>query len=391
MEEPSPAQLHRNLVTQLRQKQLLTSPGVGAAFSAVPRHSFLPQIDPQSVYKDRALALKVNSSGETLSSASQPTMMAIMLQQLDLGAGMNVLEIGTASGYNAALIRHVIGEPGHVTSLEIDRDLAEQAQENLYGSGYSDVLVVNRDGVSGYEPRAQYDRIIATAGVWDVPTSWLGQLREEGKLITPIWLDGVQVSAAFSLQADGTWLSSDNQPCAFVYLQGLATGPRMRKRVGSTSLEILADEVDKMDTAALHLLLSDDMEFHRLSANLQPEDFWFGFQLYLMLNEPLRHVFAVFAIPDGEQAYGMQGNGILLFTPTSVAFAPYEGGGSVHCFGSTAAFMMMQSLFDRWQPLQQSVLDRLRLCLIPKIQGKPAIERGKLFTRKDHYLHVWLD
>ena len=93
-------------------------------------------------------------------------MMAIMLQQLGLGAGMNVLEIGTASGYNAALIKHVLGEHGHVTSLEIDRDLAEQARENLYSAGYSDVPVVNRDGVSGYEPRAQYDRIIATAGVW---------------------------------------------------------------------------------------------------------------------------------------------------------------------------------------------------------------------------------
>ena len=225
----------------------------------------------------------------------------------------------------------------------------------------------------------------------DVPASWFGQLREEGKLITPIWLDGVQVSAAFALQADGTWLSSDNRPCALVYLQGLATGPRIRKRVGSTSLEILADEVDKIDTAALHVLLSDDTEIYRLSANLQPEDFWFGFQLYLMLNEPQHHVFAVFAIPEGEQAYGMQGNGILLFTPTSVAFAPYEEGGSVQCFGSTAAFMMMQTLFDRWQPLHGSILDRLRLRLTPKIQGKPTIERGKLFSRRDHYLHVWLD
>ena len=391
MVAPSLSQLHSDLVKQLRQAHRFTNPDVEIAFSAVPRHLFLPDVDPHKVYQDQAITLKTGSAGIALSSASQPTMMAIMLGQLNLRPGMNVLEIGTASGYNAALIYNIVGKTGHVTSLEMDRELAERAQENLYRAGSSDVLVVNRDGASGFEPRAQFDRIIATAGIWDVPANWLRQLRDEGRLVVPIWLDGVQVSAAFTPRSDGTWLSCENYPCAFVYLQGLAAGPSVRKRVGSTSLEILADDVNTIDTASLHVLLSEERDVFHLSGDIKPEDFWHGFQLYLMLNEPLRHVFAVYAIPAGETAYGLRGNGVFLFTPTSVAFAPYEEGGAVYSFGSADAFMMMQSLFDEWVQRYGSLMETLRLRLIPKLQGAPAVDTGKLFMRKDHYLHVWLD
>lgn len=384
-------QLQRDLVKALRDKQVLTDPGVAMAFGAIPRHLFLPHIAPSDAYRDQAFALITNDDGETISSASQPTMMAIMLQQLDLAAGMNVLEIGAASGFNAALIRHIVGDNGSVTTLEIDADLVERARDNLYRSGFADVLVVNRDAASGYEPRAQYDRIIATAGVWDIPANWLRQLRDEGKLIVPIWLDGVQVSAAFTRQPDGSLLSSDNRPCAFVYLQGLAAGPQLRKRVGSTSLEILADDVAKIDTAALHLLLSEAQETHRLGANMKPEDFWFGFQLYLMLHEPPPYVFAVYAIPESDSYYGMSGSGVLMFTAGSVAFAPYDGAGAVHCFGGSSAFLKMQSMFERWRTSKESLLDRLRLRLIPNSAGANYAGRGKSFPRKDHSLQVWLD
>ena len=391
MPEADLEQLQRDLVEELKRNQVLADAGVAMAFSAIPRHLFLPRVDPQAVYRDQAITLKTGSQGETISSASQPTMMAIMLEQLALSPGLNVLEIGTATGFNAALIKYIVGDSGRVTTLEIDHDLSERAQDNLHAARMSDVHVVNRDAASGYEPRAQYDRIIATAGLWDVPITWLRQLREEGKLVVPIWLDGLQVSAAFTKGRDGTLLSNDNRACAFVYLQGLAAGPQIRKRVGSSSLEILADDIDKIDTAALHLLFSEDQDIHRLGINVKPEDFWFGFQLHLMLHEPPRYVFAVYAIPDGETYYGLEGNGILLFTPGSVACAPYAGGGLVHSFGGSASFMKMQSLFDSWRSSNTALLDRLRLRLIPKALGLPADRNGKFFPRKDHCLQVWLD
>ena len=391
MEEPDLAELHHELVEQLRSKQLLVESGVEMAFTAVPRHLFLPQTDARLAFQDKAVALKSGCNGETLSSASQPTMMAIMLKQLDLEPGMNVLEIGTATGYNAALIKQIVGDSGRVTTIEIDRDLANQAREDLRSAGYPDVLVVNRDAASGFDGVAQYDRIIVTAGVWDVPTNWLCRLRKGGKLITPIWMDGAQVSASFALQADGAWLSSDNRPCAFVDLQGSAAGPRLSAKVSGSSMEVRADDIDKIDTAGLRRLLSQDRETHRLPAKLRPEDFWFGFQLYLMLNESRRYAFAVYAILEGLQVYGMEGSGILIFTPGSAAFTPYEGEGVVYTFGSAAAFMKMQTLFAEWDGLQEPVLDRLRLRLVPKNFEKSRSERGKLYRRKDHNLQVWLD
>ncbi|MCY4017854.1 MAG: hypothetical protein OXG39_00455 [Chloroflexi bacterium] len=391
MSEPEFRQLQSKLLRELRSSQLLADPDIEAAFSDIPRHLFLPQFDLTTVYQDKAIALKVSPSGETLSSSSQPTMMAIMLQQLRLAPDMNVLEIGTASGYNAAILSQIVGAGGYTTTLEIDRELAEEARSNLLRAGFGKVLVVDCDAAGGYEPRAQYDRILATAGVWDVPRKWLQQLRADGRLVVPIWLDGVQVSAAFIPQPDGTYLSVDNRPCAFVYLQGLAAGPDVRKRVGGAYLEVIADDVDKIDTAALHLLLSEEVEIQRLGKHLRPEDFWYGLQLYLMMHEPPRYIFAVYAIPEGEMAYGMSGNGILLFRPNSAVFAAYDDGGVVRCYGGAAAFLKLQALFEDWLSLEGALVDRLSLQLIPLDMGEPVIQTGKLFRRKDHYLHVWLD
>lgn len=391
MDNPTIEQLHQTLVEHLRQKNLFDNPSVDRAFTSIPRHLFLPHLPPEQAYQDNAIPLKYDGSGEMLSSSSQPTMMAIMFQQLALEQGMNVLEIGTASGYNAALMKYVVGANGHVTSLEIDNELANQAQDNLANAGYSNVNVVNTDAVNGYSPRAQYDRIVSTVGVWDIPSKWLQQLKNQGRLVVPIWLDGVQVSAAFIPQADGTYLSVDNRPCAFVYLRGVAAGPRVRKQVGSTSMTFLADEVDKIDTVALHLLVSDDHEIHTLGSHLNAEDYWYGFQLHMMLNEPDKHVFAVYAIPNGQKAYGMEGNGIVLFAPASVAFAGYKDGGSVHSFGGADAYLEMQSQFKQWVAMGRPSSDSLHLRLVPRQLDKPNITNGKVYTRKDHYLHVWRD
>ena len=391
MDKPTLEQFHNQLLEGLRQTQLLDNPSVDMAFSAIPRHLFLPNVDPKQAYQDSAIPIKVSLDGETISSSSQPTMMALMFQQMGLEQGMNVLEIGTATGYNAALMKHIVGATGYVTSLEIDNDLTNQARDNLANAGYANVNVVNADAINGYSPRAQYDRIISTVGVWDVPPKWTQQLRSRGRLVVPIWLDGVQVSAAFTSQADGAFLSTDNRPCAFVYLRGMAAGPQVRKQVGSTSMMILADQVNEIDTASLHHLLSDDLEIHSLGGHLKPKDYWYGFQMYLMLNEPKNYVFAVYSIPPNQKAYGMENNGILLFAPTSVAFAGYNDGGAVHSFGGADAFLEMQAHFQKWVALNRPTSDHLHLRLTPIEMAEPQITKGKLYTRKFHYLHVWQD
>src|SRR5207245_8982442 len=104
------------------------SPGVEGAFRAVPRHLFVPGVDPTEVYADRAIQTKRAPNGRGISSSSQPSIMAIMLEQLGLAPGMRVLEIGAGTGYNAALLAHLVGEQGHVTTVDIDPDPVEVAR-----------------------------------------------------------------------------------------------------------------------------------------------------------------------------------------------------------------------------------------------------------------------
>ncbi|MCA9913355.1 MAG: hypothetical protein KC496_08390 [Anaerolineae bacterium] len=384
-------QLHEQLVQSMRQSGVFQAPGVEAAFRAIPRHIFLPNHPLEEVYSDKAVGILHDETGLLVSSSSQPSMMAIMMNQLQLKPGDNVLEIGTATGYNAALMSYIVGEKGRVTTVELEKNLAEQARRNLASSKSSGVTVVHGDGSIGYAPRAEYDHIVATVGVWDVPAAWLRQLKPEGSLVVPIVIDGVQVSATFKRQSDGTFVSKDNRPCSFVYLRGAFAGPDFRRQVGSASLYILADQVEQIDTAALHLLLSDDQEICLLDTPIEQTDFWFGYQLYVMLNEPKDFIFAVYAVIEGQSAYGLDGRGIALFSPGSAAFASYDGGGQVHCFAGSDAMLELQRLLDEWLELRQPKMNAMRLRLLPKGVQTPIVASGKFYERRDHVLQVWME
>lgn len=377
----------------MQEKGALRRPRIYSAFAAVPRHLFLPGIPLEQVYADAVVPLKYDSAGMVVSSSSQPTMMAIMLDQLALKPGDNVLEIGTASGFNAALMQQIVGDEGRVTTIEIDPDLASRAEENLARARMQRVLVVQADGAQGYAPRATYDHIVVTAGVWDVPPAWRQQLKPNGTIVVPIWIDGVQVSGTFSVEADGTLVSSDNRPCAFVYLRGDAAGPDPRRRIGSTSLMMLGESVAQIDPAAMHLLLSDDYDQTRLSTMIETSSFWGSFQLYLMLNPPLGFSFALYTVSKGQKAYGLEGEGVVLFGPGSAAFASYEAAGTVQYYGGADAMLALQQAQDEWLALGQPPAERLRLRLIPLAQADELADEvpGRYFRRRFHVLHAWLD
>lgn len=383
---------HDELVKQLQNSEQVKLAGdVLEAFKALPRHLFLPGVPLEEAFRDSAIPIKRDSAGLVVSSSSQPTMMAIMLDQLQIEKDQNVLEIGTATGYNAAIMRHIVGDEGHVTTVEIEADLVRRARENLSRAGVDGVTVVEADGAQGYAPRAQYDRIVATAGVWDVPTMWLRQLKPRGRLVVPIWLDGVQVSAAFEEQPDGTYLSVDNRPCAFVYLRGEESGPEMRAQIGSTSLYLLADQIKQIDPAALAQLLSETPDNFNIEGHLSTFDYWHGFQLYLMLNEPDSAIFAVYAVVEDRKAFGLEGSGIALLGPASAAFAPYKERGVVHTFGGSYSFLAMHEIYDRWVKDGMPRSHRLRLRLIPRDMTDYEFAAARVYKRRDHHLAVWLE
>lgn len=201
-------ELRVRLVEQLVADGNLRSDSWRRAFESVPRHVFVPAFYRQarqpgqferissenpatysdwinSVYDDDVLFTQIDSTGAATSSSTTPGLMALMLEALDLKDGMKVLEIGTGTGYNAALLCHRLGSE-HITSVDIDRELIDISRERLSSLGYSPRLEVG-DGIKGYEPNAPYDRIISTVAVPSIPASWVAQARHGGRILANLY------------------------------------------------------------------------------------------------------------------------------------------------------------------------------------------------------------
>ncbi len=131
------------------------------------------------------------------SSCSQPSIVADMLDALDVRPGQSVLEIGTGTGWNAALLSRAVGEHGRVVTIEVDPRLAQDARRALTPAGYHP-LVITGDGLDGYSAGAPYDRVICTASIREVvPHAGLDQLRLGDRLVTPWgtdWSNGVMLT-----------------------------------------------------------------------------------------------------------------------------------------------------------------------------------------------------
>jgi protein-L-isoaspartate(D-aspartate) O-methyltransferase len=187
--EPDPAVLRQRLVAQLRRAGTLTGPAVERAFLVVPRELFVaPAAARQGlewVYRDRAIVTERDARGRPTSSSSQPSIMAVMLEQLDVRPGQEVLEVGAGSGYNAALLATLVGVGGLVVSVELDEEVARSARAALARGGYP-VQVVTADGWHGWPAQAPFDRIIVTASTDDVAGAWFDQLAVDGRLVLPL-------------------------------------------------------------------------------------------------------------------------------------------------------------------------------------------------------------
>ncbi|MGP4114307.1 methyltransferase domain-containing protein [Streptomyces sp. 4N509B] len=193
----------------------LRTPGWQAAFAAVPREVFAPAFsvrtssgmrdytlaDPDfwsTVYSDDSLITQRDTEGTATSSSSQPSLMARMLEAFTVSEGDRVLEIGTGTGYNTALLCHRLGAE-HVVSVDIDPALTEAARHKLGSIGYEPEIITG-DGTAGHPARGPYDGILATCGVHRIPRAWLHQLRPGAVIVTNIGAGIVRLV----MQDDGT-------------------------------------------------------------------------------------------------------------------------------------------------------------------------------------------
>ncbi|MGW0117166.1 methyltransferase domain-containing protein [Streptomyces sp. NPDC003327] len=266
------ARERRGLVREVEEYGELADPAWRAAFAEVPRHLFVPyhygagpggyerlwsgDPDPErrgrwlrGAYRDAALATRVRD-GELVSSASQPSLMALMLRVLDVRDGHDVLEIGAGTGYHAALLCHRLGD-AHVTTVDLDEEIAESARAHLAAAGYRPAVRV-ADGARGCPERAPYDRIVATCAVPSVPYPWLRQCRPGALVLTPMSTGLLLLRVRDAEHAEGRFLRT---PAYFVPLRGSGAvtprpAPAGDERVGFL-YGLVGDRLDRREALSL--------------------------------------------------------------------------------------------------------------------------------------------
>jgi methyltransferase of ATP-grasp peptide maturase system len=228
-------------VRKLVDDAAITSPEWRAAFASVPREVFVPRfflhkpgggmraVEERDddwltwVYSDRTLVTQLDGEdgrwdqarhtggtrGRCTSSSTQPTLMAWMLEALDVEDEHRVLEVGTGTGYNAALVSHRLGST-RVTTIDVDAEVVRLARERLHHVGYAP-RVVTADAREGYQDAAPYDRILSTCSWPRIPLSWLAQTRPGGLVLSHLYteLDAgalVTLTVRDRASAEGTFL-----------------------------------------------------------------------------------------------------------------------------------------------------------------------------------------
>jgi protein-L-isoaspartate(D-aspartate) O-methyltransferase len=339
----SAAELRDRLVERLRTSRALSSDAVARAFRTVPRERFVPGYALEEVYRDQAIVTK-NEDGVPVSSSSQPAMMALMLEQLDVRPWMNVLEIGAGTGYNAALLSELVGPTGSVTTIEIDAEVVAWARERLRRANYERVRVIEGDGGDGWPEGAPYDRIELTVGAADIAPAWVEQLKPGGILVLPLWVNTVQICLAL-VKEEGRLRSVSSLPCGFTRIRGRLAGRDQYR-------ELLPGVILSTGAGAP----SDDVVRRTLRQTPRRADFpagrrWFGFMLWLALNGgPMLSVST-----EDEAAIGFTGfaGGVIDANGDSACLVTLtmtgDGRATLLSYGGSAAQEQVERLYATWQ------------------------------------------
>lgn len=346
--EERAAELRGALVGRLLADGHAVRPEVAAALRAEPRHLYVPRFHRRvqhddgvwrselvddthpdwlgDVYTDRHLT---TSDWPTPSSSSMPSLMADMLDALDAGPGADVIEIGTGTGYNAALLGRMVGDE-NVLSLDIVPALVDAARAALERTGHAKVTAVCVDGESeGKPPRPDdADRLIATCGVDQVPRSWLAGVRPGGRIVAPLGHGIVVLDVDERHGATGRFLSTP------AYFMGLRPAGGASRPIGRPA--------DPDDAAAEPCAM--------------PLDAW--------TDEVFRFPVS-FALPPGDTLYDLPGDGALVLWHRDGSIARITPDGTARQSGPRRLADILGTVWRRHQDAGRPGRDAYRVTVAP--------------------------
>jgi protein-L-isoaspartate(D-aspartate) O-methyltransferase len=359
------------MVDSLRDRGAVTLETVERAFRRVPRHVFLPTEDAQSAYTRGAIVTKVRD-GMPVSASSDPAVMAIMIEQLEVNSGANVLEIGAGTGYNAAILAEMVGPGGVVTTVDLDEDICAAASNNLARSGYAVVRVECGDGARGVPERAPFDRIIVAVGVYEVSKHWVGQLKAGGIILVPLWIRGAQCLVAFE-QVGASLHSRSVRPGGFMRMRGILAGPESFITLRDGWM-ISAENPAHADVPLFERMLrgsfeEDDALAEQIGSSL------FAFSLFVASRDS-----RVVVLGRNDDAGQMTGYAVALFDAGSaslcLAVAKLDDAGagrsSVRSYGASGMREAMEQHLEQWTSLGQPTLQQLHVRAIPVAESVDA-------------------
>lgn len=356
--------LRRTLVDNLVNNGTIVSRRVCEAFASVPRHLFVPNVDVATAYADQPVFIRWDD-GIPISSSTQPTMMAIMAEQLRLEPGCSVLEIGAGTGYNAAILAHIVGPSGRVVTVDIDQDIVDEAAGNLVNAGYGGVKVAHGDGFEGFSPGQPYDRIMVTVGAQDVSPHWVEQLQDGGIMVVPLWFRGYRLSVALQKRA-GMLEGLSASPCMFIPIRGTANRTEGYFPIGDArpdypQMFVGMEQDDPRRRRDLKRLFAQEPQIRNLGRSLQgqfhTQNLASGLYMFLTVNPRINIVH--WETWDGR----FRGAGYALVDLETMSAAVLSDGHSNRAmvYGGDAVYAEMIRLLDRWDELGRPSIDHLRI------------------------------
>ncbi|MFO8061563.1 MAG: protein-L-isoaspartate O-methyltransferase [bacterium] len=297
--------LNREMIESAKSKfrnlhMTLPPSNIWMGFEKAKRHYFAPTVyedvngdieeytlnysEPQSdilrkIYTDRPIAVLMEK-GNVTSTSSQPFVMAAMLSDAHAGSGESVLEIGTGSGYNAAVLAEITGSNDSITTVEIDRTVSRFAEENLQRAGYGDIDVIYADGGRGYRANAPYDSVIVTCGAPEIP--FADQVKKGGYIALPLVSRGMETLTSMQKIEEDLFRGTMSIFVRFLHFEGVYSDKnQFSKRVGALQrlIESHAERSSSLENQLSDIMLDKN-------ADLQSRIERMNFQFYLAVSNP---------------------------------------------------------------------------------------------------------